>query len=153
MTKAGRRRAAVIAFALFVLGATGAIATMRVFRVAASSMSPTLEVDDKVVVNLMAYDLKFPFTSTRILEWSEPKVGDIVLFSVPNQTYLGFKRVAAVPGEVVAFRGASLRVAPDHYFVLGDSRDNSNDSRNFGPLPRSRIEGRLIWKVPRWTAP
>jgi len=34
-----------------------------------------------------------------------------------------------------------------HYFVLGDNRANSNDSRGFGPLARERIEGRLMLKL------
>lgn len=59
-------------------------ATTRMYTVAASSMMPAVVKGDKVVVNLISYDLKIPFTTRRILRWSAPQVGDIVLFSVPN---------------------------------------------------------------------
>lgn len=81
------------AFIAAILGVPVSIvaSTTRMYKVAASSMMPALVVGDRAVVNLMAYDLKIPFTTRRILRWSDPKAGDIVLFSVPNERHPGLK--------------------------------------------------------------
>ena len=95
--------------------------------------------------------------------------GDIVLLR-EDSTYI--KRVAALPGETVDIDSETLRLlvdgvpaadscvrgdtfrktgcvfpltlGPDEYFVLGDSRENSVDSRNFGPVHRRQLRGRII---------
>jgi signal peptidase I len=48
------------------------------------SMKPTILEGDRVFVNKLAYDLKVPFTTRRIAEWSNPQRGDIVVFFSPR---------------------------------------------------------------------
>lgn len=104
----------------------------------------------------------------------KPDVGDIVVFK-PNgneNTHYYVKRVVAIPGDTVEFREGRLYVngiieegdydkvadpgiaeeplvlGVDEYFVLGDNRNNSEDSRsgNIGPVNRELIEGRAWYK-------
>jgi signal peptidase I len=174
------------------------------------SMKPTIQEGDRVVVNKLAYDLKVPFTTIKIVKWDDPERGDIVvLFSPVDGTRL-VKRVVAIPGDKVEMRDNQLfvngRIAKQspinegtsdggmvyvndedlyghnhkvmltpeipavrsfgpitvpegNYFVLGDNRDNSNDSRFIGFIERRRIVGKAVavafsldrsrWFVPR----
>ncbi|MGZ5441990.1 MAG: signal peptidase I [Thermoanaerobaculia bacterium] len=174
------------------------------------SMKPTIQEGDRVVVNKLAYDLKVPFTTIKIVKWDDPKRGDIVvLFSPVDGTRL-VKRVVAIPGDQVEMRdnqlfingrlakqspialtsseGSSAEVLDEdlyghnhqvmltpeipavrsfgpvavpegNYFVLGDNRDNSNDSRFIGFIERRRIVGKAVavafsldrsrWFIPR----
>jgi signal peptidase I len=160
------------------------------------SMKPTIQEGDRVVVNKLAYDLKVPFTTIKIVKWGDPKRGDIVvLFSPVDGTRL-VKRVVAVSGDQVEMRENQLyvngqvakqspvatteladygrayvfaenldghqhqmmvtpeipavrsfgpiEVPPGNYFVLGDNRDNSNDSRFIGFIERRRIVGEAV---------
>lgn len=129
----------------------------QVARVEGHSMEPTLHDQDRLVVNKLAYRLH------------DPDVGDVVMVLHPNkpdETLV--KRIVAGPGDTVGFRsGVVVRngvdVAEDYvpldertlettdpvtipegfYFVLGDHRNNSNDSRSFGPVPKKYILGRV----------
>ena len=105
----------------------------------------------------------------------KPRVGDVVVFK-PNgnqNTHYYVKRVVAVPGDTVEFRDgrryvngkqeqsgfdkvadpgiveAPLVLGIDEYFVLGDNRNNSEDSRsgNIGPVSKKLIEGRAWFKM------
>jgi signal peptidase I len=199
----GRRR--IRRWVLALAGAAALLAAVRssvagIYRVHGDSDAPTILAGDRVVAILAAYDLRLPFTSWRILHRSDPRPGEMVLFRVPEETHVAFKRVVAGPGDTVELRGSRLvlngreaayepldleemawvppagatgvhvemedagsfrhpvtytpgasppagappvTVPEDHYFLLGDNRDRSRDSRSFGPLPRSAVLGRL----------
>jgi signal peptidase I len=125
------------------------------FYIPSESMTPTLRVGDRVLVNKFIYRFK------------EPERGDIVVFeSVEGGGEDLIKRVVGVPGDEISVRGGRLLVngepqreryvnkkfpdtsssAPttvpqDHVFVMGDNRANSRDSRYFGTVPEKKIEG------------
>jgi len=88
------------------------VAVMLVFRsaiadwnqVPSGSMKPSILVGDRIVVDKLAYDLRIPFTLTRIARWSEPGRGDVVTFPSPVDETLYVKRVIGLPGDVVELR-------------------------------------------------
>jgi signal peptidase I len=180
---------------LVALSFRSAVAELNV--VPTGSMEPTILIGDRIFVNKLAYDLKIPFTLVRMMEWTHPRRGDIVVFFSPADGKRLVKRVVGLPGDRVAMRnnrlwinGAPLAYKPlksmlfeksdakedylffsekladrNHpvklnrhrpsihsfppvtvparsYFVLGDNRDNSGDSRVFGFIPRRRILGK-----------
>jgi signal peptidase I len=139
---------------------------VEVYRVDGSSMENTLHSEERVLVN------KFIFR----FGLRPPQPGDIIVFQYPKQPDRDFiKRVVAVAGDTVEIRGgrvfvngkpfpeaATVRlsnrdfgpypVPPNAVFVLGDNRNNSEDSRYFGEVPLERIRGLAfarIWPLPR----
>jgi signal peptidase I len=182
------------------------------------SMKPTILEGDRIYVNKLAYDLKVPFTTRHIAEWSNPRRGDIVVFFSPRDGQRLVKRVVGLPGDTIELRNNGLvingvpveyqpiaeevlhdlaaadrassvfaveqladhrhavaaipaapalrsfgpsKVPEGHYFMMGDNRDNSLDSRYFGPVERKRIVGQATavamsfdrenYWFPRWT--
>jgi len=141
-----RRRASFWLVGLVVVGCVlamvrSSVASVYTFR--GHSMEPDFQDGVRVLVNLAAYDLKLPFTSQRLLVTGTPRVGDVVLMEMPGSDVLLLKRVAAGPGETIG----DVTVPPDHFYVLGDQRERSRDSRHFGVVPRSAIRGRLVTKL------
>ncbi len=126
-------------------------------RVYGQSMEPTLHTNDRVIVEKISYRFR------------PPKRGDIVVVKLNERSQPLIKRVVGLPGETIAIRGGRVfingqpldepyvqtpthgrlpptRIPAMHYFVLGDNRDASNDSRNFGPVPRESILGRALFR-------
>jgi len=172
------------------------------FRIPSGSMMPTLLVGDFILVNKFAYGLRLPVLNNKVMEIGTPQRGDVVVFRYPEDPSVDYiKRVVAVPGDRVAYRGkilyingqampqspigsyvgvgsgvsssgADLReenldgiqhqilvrpeaggpegeatIPPGHFFMMGDNRDNSKDSRYFGPVPEGNLVGKafMIW--------
>jgi signal peptidase I len=129
----------------------------QVARVEGHSMSPTLENDDRLIVNKLIYRL------------SVPQRDDIVMLYYPVNPDKSFvKRVIAKEGDVVrivdgkvyvnnepredvfvppTYRShedfSSQTIKPGYYFVMGDHRNNSSDSREWGEVPRKYIIGKV----------
>ncbi len=107
------------------------IAVMVVFRsavadwnqVPSGSMKPSILVGDRIVVDKLAYDLRIPFTLTRIARWAEPHRGDVVTFPSPRDETLYVKRVIGLPGDIVELRKNRLYInaVEAHYTPLTPS--------------------------------
>ncbi|MEM7773910.1 MAG: signal peptidase I [Cyanobacteria bacterium P01_A01_bin.37] len=135
----------------------------------ASNMLPTLQVGDQLLVDKLAYHV------------SDIHRGDIILFEPSRELIMGgvneslIKRVIGLPGETVEVRGGTVyindeplvenyiaeppadefqkvAVSSGAYFVMGDNRNNSYDSRYWGLLRRSYITGKVtkrLWPLSR----
>lgn len=181
------------------------------------SMKPTILEGDRIFVNKMAYDLRVPLTSYRLLQWDGPQRGDIVVCFSPYDGIRLVKRCVGIPGDRIEYRENRLwindqpmecveadthtiplksidqasrylysreKLGPvdhlimnhrqgstrpsfgpmtlgtDEYFMMGDNRDESFDSRYFGVVPRKSILGkanRIVlsldpehYYIPRW---
>jgi len=123
----------------------------QVARVDGLSMAPTLEDRDRLIVNKLVYEL------------GDPRPGDIVMLYYPlNPEKMFVKRVIAREGDTVRIVDGRVYVndVPLHddwgpqiiqqgyYFVMGDHRNNSSDSRHWGPVPKKYIVGKV--KVRWW---
>lgn len=72
------------------------------YQVPSGSMEPTLMPGDRVVVNMLAYGLRIPFTDIELIDRGEPRAGDVVVFKSPADGTRLIKRVVAVGGDSAA---------------------------------------------------
>ena len=196
------------------------------FKIPSSSMRPTLDVGDFILVNKFAYGLRLPILEQKVVPLGDPQHGDVVVFRYPLNTSQDFiKRVIGLPGDTVAYQdkrltvngvpwpqksngaysyleslrfetleqftesvpaeggtrehlaaadrampsvspgqvrafpgrencdynpdgsGFTCKVPAGQYFVMGDNRDRSDDSRYWGFVPDDHLRGRafFIW--------
>ena len=79
------------------------------FQIPSSSMVPTLEVGDYILVDKFSYGLRLPVTRTKIMDIGAPERGDVMSFPHQNDTYY-IKRVIGIPGDKVSYRNKKLMV-------------------------------------------
>ena len=182
------------------------------FRVPSNSMMPTLLTGDFIVVNKFDYGFRLPITNSKLVEFSKPNRGDVIVFRYPNYEknpgYSGvdfIKRIVATPGDVISYNDDQLvingeilemnnigpylgvdsgkamnnyelvqevvdslpheillkpnsqskgipeiTIPEEHYFVMGDNRAHSSDSRFWGFVPEEYIIGRAIGIWMHW---
>lgn len=107
-------------------------------------MEPTVAVGDRVVVHKSAYGLRLPLTSVRLTTAEMPARGDVIVLESPESGIVLLKRVVAVAGDEVTFRGAPTVVPDGKLFVMGDNRASSHDSRAFGFVDARAVLGRAV---------
>jgi signal peptidase I len=151
-----------VAAAIFIV-----IFVIQPVKVEGTSMQPRLVDQERIFVNRFIY------------RFENIRRGDVVVFWYPRDTNKSFiKRVVAIPGDVIEIRNGAVYVngngvkepylkpefrdnesfhktvvPPEQYFVLGDHRNSSNDSRNWGFVPKDLIYGKAIfryWPLSRW---
>jgi len=110
------------------------------------SMKPTLMEGDRILVDKLAYDLRFPFMHWRLKTWGDPKRGDIVIFPSPETEELYVKRVIGLPGDSVSMKNNQLTIndKPIQYKV--DAKNvakvlNSDDNASF-VVVEEQLQGR-----------
>jgi len=133
--KLGRIIITVIAFLLL---ARTFIADLAV--VQGRSMLPGLKDADLVLVFKAAYGLKNPWGGY-FLRWSEPRERQLVAAIRPDSAAVFIKRVDSV---VILGNPASAGGVEKAFFLLGDNKYESIDSRDFGPVPMNNILGRVF---------
>jgi signal peptidase I len=130
------------------------------FRVQGTSMEPLLRDGDRIVVNKLIY------------RFQPIERGDVVVFWYPQDPSVSFiKRIVGLPGDLIDIRAGRVfvndkpvaegylhegfrdegshsptRVHKAHYFVLGDHRRSSNDSRTWGEVPQKYIYGQAVFR-------
>lgn len=81
------------------------------FRIPSGSLEPTLLVGDFVLVNKYQYGFRLPVVNTKILNMSEPKLGDVVVFRWPLNTSIDYiKRIVGLPGDHIQYKKKVLYV-------------------------------------------
>jgi signal peptidase I len=129
------------AFALLVALAIRSFA-VQAYKIPSSSMLPTLQIGDHLLINKLRYGIREPFFDGWLWLYSQPKPGDVAVFIYPQDRSKDFiKRVIAVGGETVEIRDKTVLVngrprdTPYAYFADGrDSIQPIGPRDNFGPV-------------------
>jgi len=110
------------------------------------SMKPTILEGDRIFVNKLAYDLKVPFTTRHLAQWSSPRRGQIVVFYSPHDGRRLVKRVVGLPGDTIELRRNRLILngEPVDYRPLAEEllRDVSPADRAVQVFAGEQLPGR-----------
>jgi len=189
LARVGREviEAVLLAVVVFMLLQT----TVRNFKVDGSSMDPTLENGQYLLVNRLVYlRIEMDRFSSIVPFWQAeedsvryaihpPERGEVIVFefpdSIPSNSKRDFvKRVIGLPGETIEVKdgvpfvdgvvleepylttkdhsnGRKVELGAGEYYVMGDNRAHSNDSRRWGAVPEENLRGK-VWMI-YWPAP
>ena len=159
----------IVVTAIIALFATTFV--VQAFKIPTGSMESNLLIGDHLLVNRFVYGLHDGFLS-QLLPYKELKRGDVIVFKYPNDPEVAYvKRLIGLPGEKVEMVGRTIyingkplaenytqyidagsiyehygpySVRENSYFAMGDNRDNSQDSRFWGFVPRGHILGKAL---------
>lgn len=153
-----KTKALPLSFSLMILAGCAAVTSMQPIRIQGTAMLVGLKDGDHAIFSR---------------SFDGPVRGDIVVFHYPPDPSMSYiKRIIGLPNEELEIRDGKvlingqsiaepyladrlnvsarpygpLKIPVDNYFVMGDNRDNSSDSRIWGPLPRKFIYGRFVRK-------
>ncbi len=137
---------------VFLLGYLFGIKEIKFFRITSSSMEPTLNIDDKII-------------SEKVKNIQRKDI--VVLYAPEGKKEVLVKRVIGLPGEKIEVKNGYVyingelmeekyikekptyeleetEIPPDSYFLLGDNRNESEDSSTWGPVQKDFIIGKVI---------
>jgi signal peptidase I len=151
---------------------------VQAFKIPSSSMEPTLLVGDHLLVNKFIYGVRIPYTNIKFFQYKKPQRGDIIVFIFPKDRSKDFiKRVIGTEGEKVAIihnkiyindkmiddlwghftitrpsieEYGPVKVPEGFLFVMGDNRDNSQDSRFWGFVNINEVKGKAFTVYFSW---
>jgi signal peptidase I len=120
------------------------------YKVPSNSMAPSIHSGDLIIVSKLAYK----FAGLKVFE---PDIGDVIVFKNEN---INLKRILAKPEDKIYFDKIkiykkkpkdiivdSLLLNKEEYFVVGDNRAKSYDSRNYGAIQYDSIIGKMLFKL------
>lgn len=160
---ASRYFTSVLGFILLAVPTWWLWGAVRLAEVPSESMEPTLLPGDVLAVRIDAYRRE------------PPARGDIIILRAPRSEEWMVKRVVGEPGEELLIasgrvltpeglleepyirepqvreRPLLVRLAADEVFVMGDNRDRSDDSRDFGPVKLNQVIGRVAGIIWPWS--
>jgi signal peptidase I len=165
-----RRRRALLEWVIVLVVALGVAVVMRTFVVQtfyipSGSMEPTLNIGDRILVDKLSYHLHPVHRGDIVVfakppnEQLEPGINDLVkrVIGLPGesisgangQVYINGKPLAEpwLPKGVVTSNFGPIKIPKNDYFVMGDNRGFSEDSRVFGPISGSLIVGRVVFRI------
>jgi len=142
------------------------------YQIPTGSMEDTLMIGDRIFVNKFLYS-PVPSFLKCFFPAKEPERGEIIVFRYPKEpTKFFVKRLVGMPNETIIIRNkrvyangrriefpgkerffrywwgdnyGPVTIPPDHYFMMGDNRDNSRDSRTWGFVNRDLIKGKVLF--------
>jgi signal peptidase I len=160
----------IVITAIIALFATTFV--VQAFKIPTGSMESNLLIGDHLLVNKFVYGLHPEGSIWNLLPYRSLKRGDVIVFKFPNGPEVAYvKRLIGLPGDRVEMVGRTVyingkplvedytqyidaasmygRFGPFHvpegqYFAMGDNRDNSQDSRYWGYVPRDHIIGKAL---------